>query len=78
MDLTPEEFINQYQCKFVIDDQRKKLLDRVEQYFRDTENCGFHVGIQETKKLKKWCSENGYSKEDLISAKRTIEHYLKI
>ena len=74
--MKPEDFLEQHQCKFSVSERDQNLCKRVEQYFKDTDKAGFHVSIAESKKLKKWAENNGFSRVELQKAKSMVDRYL--
>ena len=66
------EFEKNYLCEFKLSMREIALLDRVEKYFKDTDDVGFHVSVQEAKALKIWCGDNDYSMGELNKAKLNI------
>ena len=74
--MKPEDFLEQYKCKFTVSERDKMLYKRIEEYFKATDKAGFHVSIGESKRLKKWVDENGFSRVELQKAKGVVDRYL--
>ncbi len=64
----------QYQGDFSMDERQITLIKRVEKYFAESMQVGFHQSIQKSRSLTQWCDENGYSSEELQAAKRWVSH----
>lgn len=73
-----QEFERLYVGVYECDPREKALLERVKDYFVATDDVGFHVSVQESKRLKRWCEDNGYSKGDLNRAKVIVNQYTSL
>lgn len=65
-----EDYKKLFQQEFSPDPRRLALLERVEQYYRDTpDSMGNKEALPYWIELKKWVSEHGYSQDEFNQAK---------
>ena len=63
---------DQYQGYFSMDERQITLIKRVEKYFAESMQVGFHQSIQKSRSLTQWCDQHGYSSKELHNAKRSV------
>ena len=57
--------------EFVPDERYLKLVDRLNQYYRDTpDSMSNQDALPHWKAFKTWCNQHGYTQEELNQAKR--------
>lgn len=76
--MNSEEFRKMYCGTFEVDERGQKLFERVKKYFADTDDVDFRVSVNESKALKAWCEDNGYSKGDLNKTKAEFQRYERV
>lgn len=75
MIMNRDEWQKMYCGTFEVDERSQKLYERVATYFKDTDDVDFRVSVNESKALKAWCDDNGYSKGDLNKTKAEFQRY---
>jgi len=67
-----EEFRRLFQQEFKVDERAVELEKRVEQYFRDTENCSERKAMGHRKELTNWCRYSGYTGDEVRRTKQVV------
>lgn len=74
--LNYEDFKRQYLGEWwTVDERYQALVERLEQYYKDTpDSMDNKEALKHWKLFKDWCKHNGYTHKEIVRAKGVARH----